>query len=110
MEVKAPVSRTRRARARRGAGVWGVGRRALRWRRESLALERRDAVCGLWGGREESWERMRERSFSDDMVAVRVDGFGGGRDVRIRWTDESVVSICMAVGSEGVAGWTRWMV
>jgi len=87
MEIKAPVSSTCRARVRREAGVEGVGRRALRWRRVSFALERREAVCGLWGGREEIWERMWERSFSDDMVDVVGEVSGGGRDVSMRWMD-----------------------
>lgn len=109
MEIRAPVSSTRRARVRREAGVWGVGRRALRWRRESLAFERREAVCGLLGGRRESWERMLERSFSDGMVDVGVDSSGGGRDVSICWKGMSMVSDCMTVGFEGVAVWIRWM-
>ena len=106
MEIKAPVSRTCRASRRREAGVEGVGRRALRWRRVIFAFERSEAVCGLLGGREESWERIWERSFSDDMVDVVVAVWRGGMGESRRLMDISAVS----GGTEvDFGGRSRWM-
>ena len=71
MEARAPVSRVVRARARRGAGAVGVGRRAFRDRSWRFARERREArVCGEGGGVEWSLVRVAWRSV--------VDMVGGG--------------------------------
>ena len=54
MEIRAPVSRVRRARRSSDAGVLGPGIRALRWRRVSFAFESREAVWVECGGREDN--------------------------------------------------------
>lgn len=59
MDIRAPVSRIERAVRRVETGVCGVGRRALEWRRASLAVERDLVAVGgeVW----RAWRRV-ERS------------------------------------------------
>ena len=67
---RAPASRVARARARCVAGVFSVGRRALRERRACLAERRSLAALGEAGAVVESWERIFWRACSgEDMVA-----------------------------------------